>query len=174
MGLVRREPGRHLCQDVALPAQAMVLTAKLGQFLAVSGAGQFRSLACISIGLAHPIGDGVQGWLKLPCQAAKRTASTVELHQLLAKFWRVGRPVTASRETPSVVVSGCPQQRGNSNIAVSDPMRLLVEDQPALILAFHRCFPRGCFAEGQLSEGDVGTLARGAYSWRAKKRHSVP
>jgi len=48
------------------------------------------------------------------------------------------------------------------NIAVSEPMRLLVEDQPALILAFRRCFPRGCFAEGQLPEGDVGTLARRA------------
>ena len=70
----------------------------------------------ISISLAHPIGDGVQGCLELLRQAAKRTSSTVELHQLTTKFWRVGRPVSASHETPPVVVSGCPQQRGNSTM----------------------------------------------------------
>jgi invasion protein IalB len=49
-----------------------------------------------------------------------------------------------------------------ANATVTEPLRLVMEAQTALTLPFRRCLPRGCFAETQFSEAELGTLLRGA------------
>lgn len=66
--------------------------------------------------------------------------------------------LTARRGTPEGQIVFTAQV--GINIAVTDPARLLIEDQAALSLAFRRCVQRGCFAEAQLSENEARTLAR--------------
>lgn len=47
-----------------------------------------------------------------------------------------------------------------TNITVTEPARLMLDDQPALALAFRRCTPRGCFASAQLPQNETAALAR--------------
>ena len=47
-----------------------------------------------------------------------------------------------------------------TNATVSEPLRLSVEGQAVLTLSFRRCLPRGCFAETQPGEDELGALLR--------------
>lgn len=47
-----------------------------------------------------------------------------------------------------------------TNATVTEPVRLVIENQAALSLAFRRCMPRGCFAEVQMPDTEASTLAR--------------
>ena len=49
------EPGRYLCQDIALLAQLRVLTPQTGQLLALGAGRSVLSAAFIAIGLSHQL-----------------------------------------------------------------------------------------------------------------------
>lgn len=66
--------------------------------------------------------------------------------------------LTAQRGTPEGQMAFTAQV--GMNTTVGEPMRLLIEDQAVLTLAFRRCMPRGCFAEARLPEGEARALAR--------------
>jgi invasion protein IalB len=45
-----------------------------------------------------------------------------------------------------------------TNATVSEPLRFGVENEGGLALAFRRCLPRGCFAEGQPPAAELAAL----------------
>src|ERR1700730_12058638 len=51
------EPGRCLCQDIALLAQLPVLTPQTGQLLALGAGRAVLSAAFVAIGLSYPVPD---------------------------------------------------------------------------------------------------------------------
>jgi invasion protein IalB len=53
-----------------------------------------------------------------------------------------------------------------TNIAIPEPVRLMIDEQAALNLAFRRCLPRGCFAELQLPDSDAVSFAQRAEAAR--------
>lgn len=56
------------------------------------------------------------------------------------------------------------------NIAVSEPARIMLDDQAALNVAFRRCLPRGCFAELLLPRSDALAVAQRAEAARVEYR----
>jgi invasion protein IalB len=48
-----------------------------------------------------------------------------------------------------------------TNVTVTEPLRLSVDEQAGVTLPFRRCVARGCFAESQLSDAELGALSRG-------------
>jgi invasion protein IalB len=53
-----------------------------------------------------------------------------------------------------------------TNIAIPEPVRLMIDEQAALNLAFRRCLPRGCFAELQIPDSDILNFAQRAEAGR--------
>ena len=66
--------------------------------------------------------------------------------------------LTARRGTPDGRITFTAQV--GPNATVTEPARLVIEDQAALSFAFRRCMPRGCFAEVQLPDTEATTVAR--------------
>lgn len=46
------------------------------------------------------------------------------------------------------------------SVTVSEPARLLIEDEAVATLPFQRCVPQGCFAEGQQADAQMATAGR--------------
>lgn len=66
--------------------------------------------------------------------------------------------LTARRGTPGGPITFMAQL--GPNATVTEPARLVIEDQAVLNFAFRRCMPRGCFAEVQVPDAEASTVAR--------------
>ncbi|MBV1795702.1 invasion associated locus B family protein [Siccirubricoccus sp. G192] len=70
--------------------------------------------------------------------------------------------ITMRRTTPPAQSSISISVQVGTSTTVTEPLRLSMEGQPALMLAFRRCLPRGCFAETQPSDAELGSLTHRA------------
>src|ERR1700761_3492849 len=84
------EPGRCLCQDIALLPQLPVLTAQARQFLALGTRRSVLSLACIAIGLTNPVPDRLCSRLELARQLLWSPSRAHQFNHLSSEFWRIG------------------------------------------------------------------------------------
>src|SRR4029077_9690940 len=87
------------CQDVALLTQAMVLTAKAPQFLPLSACRPVNALAGIPLGLIHPSGKRLCGWLELTRQLFGRASRSHQIDHLSPELRRISGSV-AGHQTP--------------------------------------------------------------------------
>lgn len=88
------EPGRSLCQDVALHLDLAQLPTQPHQFFPLGGGQAFlpgQRLALIDGGLANPVGDGLGRDTELTRELRRRAAGSNQLDHLLAEFCRVRR-----------------------------------------------------------------------------------
>jgi invasion protein IalB len=96
----------------------------------------------------YPSGGG-----ELSCEVAQTILD--QRGQALAQV-----TVRRAGATPSARLAVSVQVGASATVA--EPLRLTIEDQPALTLPFRRCLPRGCFAEALQSDAELGGLARRA------------
>src|SRR6202040_57746 len=87
------EPGRCLCQDIALLAQLPVLTPQTGQLLALGAGRAVLSAAFVAIGLTNPVPDRLGGRFELARQRLRCSPRSDQINHLSAEFRRIG-PVT--------------------------------------------------------------------------------
>src|SRR3984893_1365751 len=84
------EPGRCLCQDIALLAQLPVLTPQTGQLLALGAGRALLSAAFIAIGLSHPVPDRLGGRFELARQLLRCSPRSDQINHLSPEFRRIG------------------------------------------------------------------------------------
>src|SRR6266850_3364077 len=84
------EPGRCLCQDIALLAQLPVLTPQTGQLLALSAGRAVLSAPFITIGLSHPVPDRLGGRFELTRQLLRCSPRSHQINHLAPEFRRIG------------------------------------------------------------------------------------
>src|SRR6202035_2257087 len=92
MGSLRSpcEPGRCLCQDIALLAQSPVFTPQTGQLLALSAGRAVLSAAFIAIGLSHPVPDHLGGRFELARQRLRGAPRADQINHLSPEFRCIG------------------------------------------------------------------------------------
>src|ERR1700731_3774268 len=84
------EPGRCLCQDIALLAQLPVLTPQTGQLLALGAGRAVLSAAFVAIGLPNPVPDRLGGRFELARQRLRCSPRSDQINHLSAEFRRIG------------------------------------------------------------------------------------
>src|SRR6516162_4111111 len=84
------EPGRCLCQDIALLAQLPVLTPQTGQLLTLGAGRAVLSAAVIAIGLSHPVPDRLGGRFELARQLFRGSPRSDQINHLSPERRRIG------------------------------------------------------------------------------------
>src|SRR6266478_5474714 len=84
------EPGRCLCQDIALLAQLPVLSPQTGQLLALDAGRAVRSAAFIAIGLTNPVPDRLGSRFELARQLLRCSPRSDQINHLSPEFRRIG------------------------------------------------------------------------------------
>src|SRR5713226_3071370 len=95
-----REPGRGLCQDLALKLHLAQLAAKLRQLLALCARQQITALAAVGVGSRDPVADRLRRGLELFCQRFRATSRLDQLDHLLPEFRRVCNATAGHRGPP--------------------------------------------------------------------------
>src|SRR5229473_871159 len=95
-----REPGRGLCQDLALKLHLAQLAAKLAQLLALCARQQLTALAAVGVGSRHPVADRLRRGLELLGERLRTAAGVHQLDHLLPEFRRVCNAIAGHREPP--------------------------------------------------------------------------
>src|SRR6266478_2143574 len=84
------EPGRCLCQDIALLTQSPVLTPQTGQLLALGTGRAVLSAAFIASGLTNPVPDRLGGRFKLARQLFRCSPRSHQSNHLSPELRRIG------------------------------------------------------------------------------------
>src|SRR5437016_12618862 len=117
------EPGRCLCQDIALLAQLPVLTPQTGQLLALGAGRAVRSAAFVAIGLTNPVPDRLGCRFELARQLLRCSPRSDQINHLSPEFRRIGSVTLRHRWHLLLKVERCPRNRVNSKWnAAEDPV----------------------------------------------------
>src|SRR6516164_9033590 len=84
------EPGRCLCQDIALLAQSPVLTPQTGQLLALGAGRAVLTPAFVAISLSHPVPDRLGGRFELARQRLRAAPGSNQINHLTPEFRCIG------------------------------------------------------------------------------------
>ena len=95
----RIRSGASFCQDIALLAQLVVLTAEPAQFLALGRGQTLTTNATITTGLTYPVPDRLRGRLELSRQLLGRAAGPHQIDHLTAELHRIRRPMSRNVNT---------------------------------------------------------------------------
>ena len=113
------EPGRSLCQDVALLLKPPDFASQARQLFSLRRAQHIparQRLAVVRGRLRHPSGDALRGDAELTRELRRRAASLHELDHLASELRRIRRS-GSGHWTPSFDRIRCPRNRVNSNLA---------------------------------------------------------
>src|SRR5437016_11728689 len=113
------EPGRCLCQDIALLAQLPVLTPQTGQLLALGAGRAVRSAAFVAIGLTNPVPDRLGCRFELARQLLRCSPRSDQINHLSPEFRRIGSVTLRHRWHLLLKVERCPRNRVNSKLRLS-------------------------------------------------------
>src|ERR1700736_2391651 len=117
------DPGRCLCQDIALLAQLPVLTPQTGQLLALGAGRALLSAAFIAIGLSHPVPDRLGGRFELARQLLRCSPRSDQINHLSPEFRRIG-PVTLLHRSHLLLNCKGVHQTGSTPNITYDPLRI--------------------------------------------------